>query len=198
MVKRRNKVYYPPYQITEDLYTTGSEYMTLDYNEYAGPYHTYADGAVYTGAIYVKVKSQPLISYKEYQSDGHKKYDQLTDRKFHKVEHYDYYKPEPTEDDFILGYFNRYFAKKINDLRVFEISEDSYDKILANNTTSARLYTAIKIAWKLTGPKNDVTIGTFTTVSGIEDTNKRMVKLYNEKFLGLSKHVTNFVEFTEY
>ena len=44
----RLKLYYPVDEITNDLYTYGSELMTEDNVEYIGAFHRYITGEVYT------------------------------------------------------------------------------------------------------------------------------------------------------
>ena len=41
-----------------------------------------------------------------------------------------YTKSSPTTDDYNRGYINRYFAKKINDGTIDEVSGDSYNTII--------------------------------------------------------------------
>ena len=48
----RTKTYYTNDEIINDLFTQGKEWMTEDFIEYIGPYHTYPNGAIYSGAEY--------------------------------------------------------------------------------------------------------------------------------------------------
>ena len=43
----RNRLHYTPNQITLNLYTTGSQWMTDDGVEFIGPYHTYTTGEIF-------------------------------------------------------------------------------------------------------------------------------------------------------
>jgi hypothetical protein len=48
----RLKLYYTTDEITNNLYTSGMQYMLQDNTEYRGLYHTYLTGEVYTGATW--------------------------------------------------------------------------------------------------------------------------------------------------
>ena len=61
----RKKVRYTKDEITNNLYTTGSEWMTTDYAEYIGLYHRYTTGEVYTLSKWNSQKSVELIPFKE-------------------------------------------------------------------------------------------------------------------------------------
>jgi hypothetical protein len=41
-----------------------------------------------------------------------------------------YTKTSPTADDYNRGYINRYFAKKVNDGTIYEVSGDSFNTII--------------------------------------------------------------------
>tara|TARA_Y100000361_G_C11158838_1_gene345853 strand:+ start:2985 stop:3602 length:618 start_codon:yes stop_codon:yes gene_type:complete len=58
--------------------------------------------------------------------------------------------PKPTESDYRIGTYKRYFAQKANNLdsELFEISQDNFE---INN-----LYRYISITWKVTGLKSEV------------------------------------------
>ena len=60
--------------------------------------------------------------------------------------------PKPTEDDYKLGVFTRYFAKKINELRYVELSKEIYDKFKKQDANYVwELYICFKLQWTLTG-----------------------------------------------
>ncbi len=60
----RTKVLYTKSEITENLYTTGSQYMKQDNTEYIGLYHTYITGEIYTEAKWNPAKSEPILPFK--------------------------------------------------------------------------------------------------------------------------------------
>lgn len=61
--------------------------------------------------------------------------------------------PQPTQDDYTLGSFTRYFAKKANQNIYIEINKDQYTSLFNKESnwdfTSYKVFT---IAWTLTGP----------------------------------------------
>ena len=60
--------------------------------------------------------------------------------------------PKPTEDDYKLGVFTRYFAKKINELRYVELNKEIYDKFKKQDANYVwELYIIFKLQWTLTG-----------------------------------------------
>lgn len=67
--------------------------------------------------------------------------------------------PKPTEKDYELGVFTRYFVKKINELKYVELSKKTYDKIQKKNPNYVwELYTGFKLQWTITGPESQVAI----------------------------------------
>ena len=69
------------------------------------------------------------------------------------------YYPTPTQDDYNLGAFSRYFVVKANENVYLEVNKDTYDNINNQNTDWAwELYTPISILWTLIGEKDTVFI----------------------------------------
>lgn len=85
------------------------------------------------------------------------------------------YVPQPTPDDYLLGQFYRYFAKKKNEVLYKEINQDTYNKILkSDKTLYSKYYKPFRLLWQLTGNENDV-----------GQANRRMT-LYAEKTLKIT------------
>jgi hypothetical protein len=69
------------------------------------------------------------------------------------------YYPTPTQDDYNLGAFSRYFVVKANENIYLEVNKDTYDNINNQNTDWAwELYTPISILWTLIGERDTVFI----------------------------------------
>jgi hypothetical protein len=67
------------------------------------------------------------------------------------------FNPQPTQDDYNLGEFTRYFCKKTNELIYIEINKDTYDKLLGQEPTYLwQLYTPFKYQWIISGDKETV------------------------------------------
>ena len=62
----------------------------------------------------------------------------------------------PTENDYAIGEFRRYFCKKNNEIVYIEINKSTHDDLQARIPTSAwTLYTPFNLSWQLTGDKQD-------------------------------------------
>ena len=68
-----------------------------------------------------------------------------------------FYYPSPTEDDYQLGSFTRYFAVKINESQYLEIDEKTYKKMSKQSVTMVwELYQIFKIQWTIDGVESNV------------------------------------------
>jgi hypothetical protein len=69
------------------------------------------------------------------------------------------YYPTPTQDDYNLGAFSRYFVVKANENVYLEVNKDTYDNINNQSPDWAwELYTPISILWTLIGERDTVFI----------------------------------------
>jgi hypothetical protein len=65
--------------------------------------------------------------------------------------------PLPTQQDYQLGEFRRYFAKKINEIKFIEINKDTYDNLNSQNSSWLwELYQVFFIPWSMSGDKQTV------------------------------------------
>lgn len=65
--------------------------------------------------------------------------------------------PKPTEDDYKLGVFDRYFLYKQNELIFLEVDEDTYKGIRDKDSKYYFTpYTQFQLPWTLTGKENEV------------------------------------------
>tara|TARA_R110002020_G_scaffold63849_3_gene170060 strand:+ start:4474 stop:5289 length:816 start_codon:yes stop_codon:yes gene_type:complete len=65
--------------------------------------------------------------------------------------------PKPTEDDYKLGVFTRYFVVKINELQYTEISEKQYKEITSkSNKIVWELFIPFKFQWTIDGVESNV------------------------------------------
>lgn len=91
------------------------------------------------------------------------------------------YYPSPTQDDYNLGVFSRYFVVKANENIYLEVNKDTYDSI--NNQSSDwawELYTPFSILWTLTGERDTVFI---TNRNITQLTEQRLKKRGLQEFL---------------
>jgi hypothetical protein len=63
----------------------------------------------------------------------------------------------PTEQDYQIGEYRRYFCKKTNEIVYLEISKETYDRLIGQDPQIAfQLYLPFNLPWQLTGKKEDV------------------------------------------
>ena len=67
------------------------------------------------------------------------------------------YYDQPTEEDYQLGQFTRYFLVKVNELRYMEVSEKTYDSIISLSSNIVwELYIPFKTQWTIDGIEDEV------------------------------------------
>lgn len=178
MARKRKKIYYPTGQIQKGLYTNGGEWMLEDGTEYIGDYHKYITGEIFTLGTYSRTLSKKLIPYINLNIDAERKkfeYDALLDEIPKDFVFAKYDKPSPTEKDYTVGFFNRYFVRRYSNQIITEVNKDTFNNVQSEH------YSKIKLAWKLTG---DVT-----------DVNRKQVLSGSEVVVGLAKYVTDYTEY---
>lgn len=188
MAKRR-KSYYPKGQIQNGLYTKGKEWMLEDGTEYVGDYHKYTStNEVFTKSTWITNVSQKLIPYINLTIDDFKKafeYDALKKKSITEIRETTYKKTTPVENDYINGYFFRYFLKRHFQSIITEVDRDTY------SNAQDEFYVKVELGWKLTGPLNDT-----DKEKGVYDTNRRLVLLAEKDMVGIRNYVTNYTEYT--
>jgi hypothetical protein len=91
------------------------------------------------------------------------------------------YYPTPTQDDYNLGAFSRYFVVKSNENIYLEVNKDTYDSINSQSTDWAwELYVPFTILWTLTGERDNVFI---TNRNITQLTEQRLKKRGLQEFL---------------
>ena len=93
------------------------------------------------------------------------------------------YFPKPTDEDYQLGVFTRYFAKKINELKYTEIDEKTYKKFKKKSSKYVwELYNCFELQWTLTGKKEDVALA---------NRNQVLIAEQKNKIIGLGQFIQN-------
>lgn len=158
-------LYYPKSHITPNLFSSG-EMAYKDGSPYKGSYFTTLDGKVFSGKypgdgdnIELKPYSPtPYSTPEDFESNVEE------DSRFY-PENIDYtdlnpsieynqnltpppvpFYPQPSEQDYKLGEFTRYFSKKTNENKYTETSG-----LFQNN-----LYIGFKLPWLISGDKDEV------------------------------------------
>jgi hypothetical protein len=185
-------MYYPKSQIQANLYTNGNEYVIASSNEiYAGYYWKTSSGKFFTGktpedtpSVELKLKSKlenvstiPSSTTTVFNSE-------FTTREYNSIKQIQtpsplllptYYLPQPTEQDYQVGEFQRYFVKKTNELIYTEVNKDTHDKIQGNDPQWLwPLYIPFSLPWNISSDKLQVA----KTNKNIVDLTIQRLKLY--------------------
>ena len=186
-------MYYPLSQIKTNLYTNGGEYAILSSGQdYIGYYFTTSTGKYYTGKtpqdfpneeltfittapdLLPELQTKPIVNI-DVEEIQNLPYIDLKDTNTNQIVYSPYYNPQlPTQQDYQIGEFRRYFCKKTNEIIYIEINKDQYNKLIAKDPQILwQLYFPFFVDWQLTGDKQQVA-----------KTNRNMV-LLNSKNLKL-------------
>lgn len=189
--------YYPKSQIQSNLYTNGGEYTTepnqsLSPPTYVGYYYRVSNGKLYTGktpqdgpslqlypiqtqayaeAGNLTENNPSLISYSYFLDTT---YSSLKNVNLDKTRLIPSYNPTiPTQQDYSVGVFTRYFCKKTNENIYIEINKKTYDDLFSKVSSIAwDLYTPVFTLWYLTGDKTTVAKANKGLILNIERTKK--------------------------
>jgi len=176
-------MYYPKSYITPNLYSNG-ELGYKDSNQpYTGYYFSTIDGRQFTSKFPGDGKNLELspITFQGFDNletledstpldsrffYGNKSYSILKKVKYRKnlTNLPSQYFPSPSEDDYTIGEFTRFFSKKVNENIYYETQ-----RLFTNS-----LYLGFSLPWLISGEENKVRL-----------TNERIVKL-REQELGIS------------
>jgi hypothetical protein len=163
--------YIPKNKIQTNLYTSGGEYaISSSGKDYVGYYYKLYNGKYFTG----KTPNDSNIKELTKLNDG--------DGDASSIPTVIPYNPLlPTEQDYQVGEFRRYFSIKRNQAIFTEISKETYDKFKQQDPqVSWRSYRVFFLTWKLTGDINQVA-----------QTNKNITELTEsrERAFGLSLYL---------
>lgn len=188
----RLKSYYTADEITNNLYTTGSQFMTEDNAEYIGLYHAYSTGERYTNATWNSKLSKRLVPYTKFDTTN-EQYQLLKPGIVLKYETPSASSVVIKKMDIDNGYVNRYFLQKINETKILEVSQITYDK-WASNVIDKKLHNAATLQWSITGNIEDVTINGILSI-GVISKNKTAVEEASQTIPDLALILTNFTQF---
>ena len=169
-------MYYPLSQITSNLYTNGGEYVYKNTQEnYIGYYWKTSSGKIYTGKTPQDIPTSELVSTNNFplpltiqnssipvviNQNNNTNVDYIN---FQSVDPNQitltptYYPTQPTQQDYQIGEFRRYFCKKTNEIQYIEISKDQFDLLVAKDPQILwQLYFPFFIPWDITGNKEQV------------------------------------------
>lgn len=166
--------YYPLSQITSNLHTNGGEFVYINtLTPHVGFYWKNSKGKYYTGKTPQDVPTQELTVYVDPVNETFNNantpspinkvnylstYDKLKSIDSFKVTYAPSFSPTlPTQQDYANGEMRRYFCKKTNEIIYLEVSKDTYDKLVKQDSTILwQLYLPFNLPWQLTGSKEQV------------------------------------------
>lgn len=205
---KRGKLYYPKSAITENLYTSGGEYMFETGLVYIGYYHKYDTGEVYTRPSWDPTNSLKLLPYtdvsnisKKYFKDGREliallKSDANTKKYSHPITNI----TNPSQDEYLRGYFYRYFSVKRNDpVIINEINKNDYFNAGNTGGLNSFLYKTGQIKWHLIGDEYDTIDANGRIIKrGVIDNNKREVFALTQRYPYIYTIFGDYRKFTPY
>lgn len=166
-------MYFPKSQIKTGLYTNGGEFLVKETKKnYIGHYWKTSSNKYYSGRTPDDIVIEELelntpptdanLSSEQYtylnkDSSIFREYSKLNSNFKDAILIPPSYSPKPTEEDYELGEFTRYFCKKTNEIIYIEINEDTHDKLVAKDASLLyQMYQPFKYKWKITGTKDEI------------------------------------------
>ncbi len=98
-------------------------------------------------------------------------------------------KPRVTQLDVARGSITRYFIKHMSRHQILEIDAGQYDYYKDNP-----YYITVKLPWVVAGNLFPTTRNGLPVLS-IEEQNRKIVDFYENRMMGLSRKIRNFLEF---
>jgi hypothetical protein len=192
-------MYYPKSQIKINLFTKGNQLREISsQKEYIGYYWKTSKGEYFTGrnpndGVSVSLELIPERGKESFSaitlSEGNDVYNNFKGINISQTLIIpSYQKSSPTQQDYEIGNFKRYFVKKINENIYTEISKDTFNKLRNNDPNYASfLYKIFNIVWTIKGDKDLVS----QTNEKIVFTTER-----NLRIVGLKSYLNNnYLEF---
>jgi hypothetical protein len=162
-------MYFPKSQVTPNQYTNGGEFQLKSTGQsYAGYYFSTSTGQYFTGrnqndnpvlelTLISSTVETTNINLPEVITIEDNAYNNIVAKPTTVL-----YKPAfnpniPTQQDYQVGEYRRYFCKKTNEIIYLEINQNTFDKLVAKSPDILwSLYQPFNIPWNLTGTKEQV------------------------------------------
>lgn len=89
--------------------------------------------------------------------------------------------PLPTEGDYKVGYIQRYFGQKVNDVGspVYELNERQFD-----NLSQSPFYKVIELDWKISGKREEV-----------QEMNRKSIRFVTSEMKSIGLYLPNHLQF---
>ena len=101
--------------------------------------------------------------------------------------------PNPTEDDYSIGYILRFFIQKTNDniSPIYEVDNPTY-----NYLNSKPLYKGVLIKWRISGPNETKYDNNGNIVDkSVSESNRISIQLSSDKMPNLKLYLPNLLQF---
>jgi hypothetical protein len=158
--------YFPLSQIKTNLYSNGEFVQSNNQELYTGYYWKNSLGKYYTGK---SPQDEPTIELLPIPDSFRQTdiiestpsldtitYSDTTQTQTPTSNIPPYFATLPTEQDYQIGEFRRYFCKKSNEILYIEISKTSYDLLETKSDSLLwQLYIPFNLPWRLTGTKDE-------------------------------------------
>ena len=162
-------MYFPESQITPNQYTNGGEFQVKSTcQDYKGYYFITSTGQRYTGRNQNDnpvLELTSLISNTSNTNPNLPEVTTLTDYTYNniipapfKIIYKPVYNPNiPTQQDYQIGEYRRYFCKKTNEIIYLEINQNTFNKLATQSPDILwQYYLPFYLPWNLTGTKEQV------------------------------------------
>ena len=204
--------YYPLSQIKTGFYTNGNEFiLSSNEDEYVGPYYKTSNGRRFTGLNSNDPTTELLILAPGVEDldpfSGTSVIEQANDEDVPKTTNPSFWiiqdggyrkeevskagqspvqlQPKPTQKDYKLGEYQRYFLKRVNNNQYIETDKITYKKYTEQSSdVQFALFTPISLPWELTGKREEVYKINLKTVENVKKLNGLVgfVKYFNGQF----------------
>jgi hypothetical protein len=181
----RLRTFYMPDEINKNLYTSGSEFETMDGIEYIGPYHRYVTNEIYTESTWNSISSKPLRTFTKTNTKKDITYLSLKKNLKTNFASVRSHSPVIQQSDYITGYINRYFLQKINELILIEVDINQYND-WKSGQIDPNAYIGVELTWYISG-----------TPLYIQNKNKKQVEYAAKTIPGILLDLTNLNEFMQ-
>jgi hypothetical protein len=201
-------MFYPKSQIKTNLSTNGGEYIYASNNlPYSGDYFITGDGKIYTGKNPNNKPNYLLIPDTSNDISPSLSGSNFNPQSYPLVDDYYYYArgidvpspislptqifPTPTEKEYQIGEIQRYFVKKINEIKYIEINQEEFEQYLnQQSTVSYQLYTPFSFPWVLTGNRSNAYKVNKKTIERVQTNNRfqGLKSYFNGKYDQLFKY----------
>lgn len=100
--------------------------------------------------------------------------------------------PNPSDEDYSLGFIYRYFVQKANDNNsfIYEVSDEDYQKYLKNP-----FWKTLKIKWRIAGPTQSMYNDGSLYDMGVQNSNKASLSFVSSDFKNISLYLPNLLQF---